>query len=201
VRPLKIAILAASGRTGRALVREALRRGHDVTALARDPAKVPFDVRKLAVDVLDAASVRRALGPDDLVVSGLGAERAGVLAAGARAVLDARPARVVWLGAYGTGPSAAAAGWATRALLSLMGPRIGDKVRADALVLAAGGTVFHAGPLADGDARGHETVALAAAPRRFFPARVPRAAVAAAMLDEIETPRFVGAVAVPLARP
>ncbi|GAB3899084.1 hypothetical protein GCM10029964_084500 [Kibdelosporangium lantanae] len=67
------------------------------------------------------------------------------MTAGARATVDAHPARIVWLGAFGTGPSAAAAGWATRTLLRLLGDRA-DKLAADAAVLAAGGTVFHAGP-------------------------------------------------------
>jgi hypothetical protein len=34
----------------------------------------------------------------------------------------------------------------------------------------------------------------------LFPARVSRATVAAAMLDEAETPRFPGVIAVPLER-
>jgi hypothetical protein len=43
-------------------------------------------------------------------------------------------------------------------------------------------------------------VGLDAYPRRLFPASVSRATVAAAMLDEAESPRYAGAIAIPLER-
>jgi hypothetical protein len=59
--------------------------------------------------------------------------------------------------------------------------------------------VFHAGPMSTGPlAATRRTAAPADLPRRFFPARVSRATVAAAMLGEAESPRFAGATAVPL---
>jgi hypothetical protein len=83
----------------------------------------------------------------------------------------------------------------------VLGKEVPDKVEADATVLRAGGTVFHAGPLGQGPvATTPRTVAADDAPRRLFPAGVSRATVAAAMLDEAESPRFAGALAVPLAR-
>jgi len=82
-----------------------------------------------------------------------------------------------------------------------MGDRLKDKVAADTLVLGAGGTVFHAGPLSSAPLSiARRTVALDAVPRRFFPARVSRATVAAAMLDEAESPQFIGKTAIPLQR-
>jgi uncharacterized protein len=44
------------------------------------------------------------------------------------------------------------------------------------------------------------TVGLDAYPRRLFPAKVSRATVAAAMLDEAESPRWPGTIAIPLER-
>jgi hypothetical protein len=106
--------------------------------------------------------------------------------------------RIVWLGAYGTGRSAAAAGLLTRTLLRIvMGGELPDKVAADTAILAAGGTVFHAGPMSGGPAA-HRAMPLDAAPRRLFPSGVSRAAVAAAMIDEVVTPRFAGGTAVVL---
>jgi len=138
------------------------------------------------------------------VLSGLGVakgDKPGVLTAGARAVVDAEPERIIWLGAYGTGPSAQAAGFATRTLLKAMGAELADKATADAAVLAAGGTVFHSGPFADRpQSTTRRTVGLDEAPKRFFPARVSRQTVAAAMLDEAQDPRFPGRVAIPLDR-
>ncbi|NUR28394.1 MAG: NAD(P)H-binding protein [Catenulispora sp.] len=58
-----IIVFGAGGRAGRATVAEALRRGHQVTAVVRDPAKysdLPFGL--VAGDVTDAASVK-ALAP------------------------------------------------------------------------------------------------------------------------------------------
>jgi len=51
------------------------------------------------------------------VLSGLGiasGDEPGALTAGARAVVTAQPQHAIWLGAYGTGPSARAADAATR---------------------------------------------------------------------------------------
>ena len=205
---MEITILAASGATGLELTRQALERGHTVTAIARTPDRiaVPDSSRliRVAADVRDQDSIATALSGQKIVLSGLGiasGDQPGALTAGARAVVAAQPERVVWLGAYGTGPSARVAGAATRTLLKMMGAALVDKVTADAAVLAAGGTVFHAGPLSNGPLSAtRRTVGLDEAPKRFFPARVSRATVAAAMLDEAENPAFTATVAIPLER-
>jgi uncharacterized protein YbjT (DUF2867 family) len=198
---MNLTVLAASGRTGLALTREALRRGHTVTAIARDPGRIDVAssarLHKVAGDVDDPASIAVAAGT--IVLSGLGTDRAGVLLAGAKAVVAAAPRRIVWLGAYGTGRSAEVAGEAAGALGKLLGDRLGDKVEADDLILDAGGTVFHAGLLTDGpESPGWRTVGLEAGPPLDFEAVISRATVAAAMLDEAETPRFAGTIALPL---
>jgi len=205
---MELTILAASGATGLELTRQALERGHTVTAIARTPDRiaVPDSSRliRVAADVRDPHSIASALAGRKTVLSGLGnasGDQPGTLTAGARAVVAAQPHRVIWLGAFGTGPSARAAGAATRTLLKLMGAELVDKVTADAAVLAAAGTVFHAGPMSNGPlAPTRRTVGLDAAPKRFFPARVSRATVAAAMLDEAEDPAFPGTIAFPLDR-
>ncbi|WP_246292307.1 hypothetical protein [Lentzea indica] len=85
-------------------------------------------------------------------------------------------------------------------LWKVMGDRIPDKIAADNAVLAAGGTVFHAGVLSDEpESPGRRTVGLDAAPTFDLTAVVSRETVAAAMLDEAEEPRFPGTVALPLA--
>lgn len=194
---MHLTILAASGRTGFALTRQALERGHVVTAIARDPSRITLDhpnLRKVAGDVSTSLSI----DADSVVLSGLGTDRAGVLLDGAKAVVAAGPRRIIWLGAYGTGASADAAGEGAGVLWKVMGDRIPDKIAADDTVLAAGGTVFHAGVLSDEPGSPGRTVGLDDAPPFDLTAKVSRETVAAAMLDEAENPRFPGAVALPL---
>ena len=205
---MQLTILAASGGTGQELTRQALERGHTVTAIARTPARiaVPDSPRlsRVAADVRDPDSIKAALTGSQVVLSGLGVvdrDPPGVLTAGAYAVTEAHPQAIIWLGAIGTGPSAQAGGLLVRTMFRAMAAKLEDKVRADTTVLRAGGTVFHAGPLTGGPlSPTRHTAGLDAYPRRLFPARVSRATVAAAMLDEAESPRFAGAIAIPLER-
>ncbi|WP_285600435.1 NAD(P)-binding oxidoreductase [Kineosporia sp. NBRC 101731] len=197
---MRVAILGATGKVGSLLMDDALARGFEVTALVRDPAGVAArpNLERVAADVNDAGSVARAVKGSDVLVSALGGPP-GTLVAGAKAVVASGIGRIVWLGAYGTGESAQAAGLLTRSMLSLfMRQELPDKTAADALILAAGGTVFHVGPMGDGPAS-HRTLLLEDAPKRLFPAGISRAAVAAAMLDEVQEPYFPGrtVVAVP----
>ena len=69
---LNIALFGATGMIGSRIAAEAARRGHQVTALARDPKRVPADVANLTAvkaDLLDAASVAAAVRGHDVVAS------------------------------------------------------------------------------------------------------------------------------------
>lgn len=206
---LRLVVLGASGATGRLLVDGALARGHEVHAIVRNPARFTHDPNPLLTvhrgDVADAGSIAAAITPESIVVSGLGVRskgEAGVLTAGARAVLDARPAAVVWLGAVGTGRSTAAVGRLTHRMLRAgFGAEYDDKTTADGLVLDARHTVVHSGPLNDKTGTTFEAVPLAAVRRRFFPHFVSRAEVARIMLDEAESRSHAGAILVPQPSP
>jgi len=67
----KIAIIGATGRAGSQLLEEALRRGHSVTAIARNPAKLEgrAGVTPVALDIKDAAALQQALVGHDVVLS------------------------------------------------------------------------------------------------------------------------------------
>lgn len=206
---MEITVLGATGATGTELVRQALERGHSVTAVARNPDRITLPasgrLTRVAGDVLDPESIGRALKGARIVLSGLGIsgkEAPGVLTAGARAAVDAGPDHIVWLAAFGTGDSAERAGVLTRGLLkTFMKNEMEDRTTADVTVRRGGGAVFHAGPLSDGElSPDRRTVPLESAPRRLFPARVSRATVAAAMLDEAEQRRYGGRIAIPLER-
>ncbi|MEX2983352.1 NAD(P)-dependent oxidoreductase [Streptomyces sp. C36] len=111
----KIALFGATGTIGSRVLREALDRGHQVTAVVRDPAKVTEQHPNLTVttgDVLDPASVTEAARGRDVVVSAVGGgdgpghlatiePAAKSLVAGLRALGDAAP-RLVAVGGAGS---------------------------------------------------------------------------------------------------
>ncbi len=71
----RIAVFGANGAIGRRLVAEAARRGHEVLAVVRDPAKADFaeaGVRVVVGDVLDSASVAAVADGQDVLVSAVG---------------------------------------------------------------------------------------------------------------------------------
>lgn len=90
---MKIAVVGASGRTGRELVRTATAAGHDVVAVVRDPSRLaepPGEVR--VADAADVAALTAAFQGVDAVASCLGpvpGESAHVLRDGITAVLAA----------------------------------------------------------------------------------------------------------------
>jgi uncharacterized protein YbjT (DUF2867 family) len=76
--PTRLLIVGATGGTGRQLVGQALDRGHEVTALARNPDALAIQHPRLQVvrgDVLDFQSVDAAVRGQDAVLSALGHRR------------------------------------------------------------------------------------------------------------------------------
>lgn len=67
----KIAIIGATGRAGSQLLEEALRRGHTVTAIARNTDKLAVrpGVTVKPVDALDAEALQHAISGSDVVIS------------------------------------------------------------------------------------------------------------------------------------
>jgi len=67
---MRIALIGASGRVGRPILEEALARGHRVTALVTNPAKLAeLHVETRRVDALDTAALADALRDHDAVIS------------------------------------------------------------------------------------------------------------------------------------
>lgn len=76
---LKIGVIGGNGMIGQRVVREALDRGHQVTAIVRDPARVAEKHERLAVergDVLDRARIAKLAADQDVLVSAVGSARA-----------------------------------------------------------------------------------------------------------------------------
>lgn len=57
---------------GSRIAAEALRRGHTVTAVLRDPSTLPPELHPVRGDALDAASVASAVAGNDVVISAIG---------------------------------------------------------------------------------------------------------------------------------
>lgn len=92
---MKITIFGATGGTGRELTRQAVERGHEVTVYVRDPAKLGELVKDLAVIVgslEDECLLSQAVGGADVVISALGTfnrKPNTVLSDGTRRIVEA----------------------------------------------------------------------------------------------------------------
>jgi putative NADH-flavin reductase len=75
---MQILVIGATGGTGREIVKQALERGHDVVALARNPSKITTKHERLRVvqgDVMDRASIEAAVQGCNAVLCALGHKR------------------------------------------------------------------------------------------------------------------------------
>ncbi|MGK5549160.1 NAD(P)-dependent oxidoreductase [Streptomyces sp. URMC 127] len=111
----KIALFGATGTIGSRVLREALNRGHQVTAVVRDPGKLTEKHENLTVvtgDVLDPQSVTAVAEGQDVVVSAVGGgdgpghiatikPAAESLVAGVRALGEKAP-RLITVGGAGS---------------------------------------------------------------------------------------------------
>ena len=97
---MKLTIIAATGGVGRELLRQAVDAGHDVTAVARNPAKLPSEVvaggaaRAVTADLAnpDPQALESAVAGADAVLSALGPHTnadAGIAAPGTAAIITA----------------------------------------------------------------------------------------------------------------
>jgi putative NADH-flavin reductase len=98
---MKLTIFAATGGIGRQILQQATEAGHDVTAVARNPQKLPADlsgkVRVVTADLAapDPAALESAVEGADAVLSALGPRsnaEAGVATQGTRAIVAAMKA-------------------------------------------------------------------------------------------------------------
>jgi putative NADH-flavin reductase len=113
---MKLTIFAATGGIGHQLLDQAVAAGHDVTAVARHPEKLPTGVRAVRADLAtaDPGTLESAVLGADAVLSALGprsASEVGIVSQGTRAIVEAMTAanvrRIVVVSAapIGTVPS------------------------------------------------------------------------------------------------
>ena len=211
---MKIALIGATGFVGTPLVAELLQRGHHVTALARNPAKLAAqsNLTPKALDVNDADAVAAAVKGHDAVISAFNPgwdapELYAKFMQGHDAIVagveQSRVRRLLVVG--GAGSLFVAPGVQmvdTPEFASHVPPNIipGAKAARDALTALRGNTAldwtFLSPPalLAPGERSGHyrvggEQLLMAGA----APAGISVADLAVAIVDEIETPRHIHA--------
>lgn len=125
---MKLTVFGATGGTGRQVVRQALDAGHSVTAVVRDPARLPVSHPALEVvtaDVTEPEALHPALAGRDAAISALGAssrKHVGIASAGTRGILHAMEAcgvrRFAAVSAVPVGPAPDGEGFLLRRVLT-----------------------------------------------------------------------------------
>ncbi|MEV5380498.1 NAD(P)H-binding protein [Streptomyces nondiastaticus] len=196
---MNIVIFGAGGRAGRRAVAEALRRGHRVTAVVRDPAGHGdlAGARVVAGDVTDAASVEQAAAGHDAAISAavdLSASPHGFFTASSRALsaglAKAGVRRLLVIGLASVMPGASGAplmdepGYPNEYRDFYLGHAAGlDALRTSDLDWA------YVAPAGDFDHDGTPTGGYRVAEHGDPADRITCADFAIALLDEIEAPR------------
>jgi putative NADH-flavin reductase len=205
---MKIIVFGASGNTGREIVKQAIARGHSVTAFVRDVGSLPVDsadsnIRVLAGDVLNPAAVSEAIFGHRVVLSALGArslKKTRLLAQALPNILAGMQqhyvTRIVVLGAagvksdYGKYQSALANIGFWLAKNSVLRHPFADQAAQEKILAASeiDYTIVRAPRLTDGEFTGKYRVVPDALPTGGL--RISRADVADFMLQQLTDPRF-----------
>lgn len=165
---MKVAILGASGKTGKPLIEQALSGGHEVIALARSPEKIAFDdprVIKRQADAFDAESVIAALEGADAVITTVGKtdlrdKRINLSTAAHRAVITGMQKhgikRLLVISSIGAAQGIKRKGWRRNLYLYLRRKYYRDMFEMEREVMASGldVTVLRAPILHDGPTTG-----------------------------------------------
>ncbi|WP_199044224.1 NAD(P)-dependent oxidoreductase [Glycomyces salinus] len=213
---MKLAVIAATGATGRLVLSQALEAGHGATAVVRNPAKLSPGVEAVKVDLArpEPAALEAAVAGCDAVVSALGPtskSELGVAAGGTAALIAAMRTggvrRLVVLSAapVGTVPTAArpdkprheaGEGPFMRAAVAVvkrvLRDHYADLAAMEDAVMDSGldWTIVRPPQLTDGPFTGRYRTAYGRIPRRAL--RVSRADLAHCMLAQVGAERAVG---------
>lgn len=203
---MRVLIVGATGGTGRALVAQALERGHRVTAFARKPAKLRLQHEHLDVargDILDYASVEAAVRGQDAVLCALGHRQwlypTRILSEGTRNLVRAMQShsvpRLVCETSLGVGDS-----WGRMGLyytlfvgLFILPFYFFDKVRQERLIRGSSldWVIVRPGALTNGGKRGIYRHGPAVG-HWLWTVRISRADVAAFMLEQLSDDAYLG---------
>lgn len=205
---MKVVILGASGAIGSLLVTQAKERGHEVTAVVRASSyQAPPGVAVKRGNLMDAAFLREAVRGHNAVLSGLGLRLPGIapwnkpevpdfLTRSTPAIVEAMKAeginRIIVVSSGGVGDSYAKVPFGFRAFIKMSALQhvMPELNRMEQTLLSSGLDVSIVRPtgLTDGPRTNDVKVCEKLAGGR---ATIPRADVAAFMLDELEQNRYV----------
>jgi putative NADH-flavin reductase len=200
----RLAILGASGRTGRHVVEMALARGHVVTAFVRESSEPPADnpaLRLVRGDATrDLEALAEAVRGQDVVISALGRGQSfkpdGLIEGAARLLVAAMERegvrRLVFTSAYGLGETRDAAPLLSRVFIrSLLRKIYADKEAGESIIRESDldWTFVHPTGLTNGALTGTYRAG-ATLPLRGFPT-ISRADVAHCLLSQVDDPTFV----------
>jgi putative NADH-flavin reductase len=199
---MKVLIIGAAGKTGSIVVERAVAAGHVVTAFVHDAStyRAPANVRVVAGDATDQASVDKAMAGQDGVIDTIGGKtpyrKTTLERSVAGAVIAAMKAngvkRVIVISSFGVGESADQAGWFVEHVIvpTWLRGSTEDKAAMEAVVRASGIAFVIVRPamLTDDDAtgnvnvfKGHDTAH-----------KITRADVAQFCVDQLTSNEHVG---------
>ena len=205
---MKLLIIGATGPTGREIIRQALARGHAVTAFVRDAAKANFEpvVKKAVGNVLEAGSLVKALYDQEAVICSLGSAASGpfkemtLLSEGTRNLVAAMQTqgikRLVCITGVGAGDSKGHGPWYYNWLIQPLMLRgvYEDKTRQEEIVRTSGldWTLVRPALLTNGAVKGADAVRAFTELAGIYVGNISRSDTAAFCLRELAEGRFRG---------
>ncbi len=198
---MKILVIGAAGKTGEAIVKQALAAGHTVTAFVHSAAEFTGDgARVIEGDVLDSAAVNAAVAGQDAVLDALGGhtpwKETSLETNAARNVIAAMRLhdvkRLLVISAIGVGGTEELVpSWYEHLIMpTLLRGAMQDKERMEPVVEASGleWTLVRPGHLVDGKATGKVLTFERGSGKTAH--KITRADVAAFMLQLLEDGRY-----------
>ncbi|MGA8169495.1 MAG: SDR family oxidoreductase [Methylocystis sp.] len=198
---MKIVVIGASRGIGLEVVKQALERGFEVTALLRDPAKLELEharLRKLRGDIGKPADVRAALSGQDAVCTCVGVnptrKPVELFSRGARNVLaalaDAPATKYVAVTGLGAGDSRGHGGFLYDKIFQpfALGTIYADKEREETLIKASGADWLIVRPAALTDGPRTKKYRAITDLSGLTAGKISRADVADFILNQLESP-------------
>lgn len=198
---MKLTIFGATGGTGLQVIDQAVQAGHDVTALARDPAKLAAwqdKIRIITGNVLEVQDVAKALEQAEGVICALGTtgnNPKDVVSKGTQNIISAMQAqgirRLIAVTSLGAGDSKDQVPLAFKILMNTVLKNVmADKDMQESLLRASGleWTIVRPGGLTNGPRTGHYKTGT---DKSIKAGQVSRADVADFILNELTKTQFL----------